>query len=183
MTTAALEHFRHFRVCPRCGTARSSGAAQVPFRCERCGFVLFFNAAAAVAVFVTREDGQVLFIRRAKDPAKGRLGLPGGFADFGESAEDAVRREAHEEVGLELRELAYLNSFPNVYAFEGVTYHTLDIYFTATADAGAEPRALDAVEDTCWIDPHAVDLDEIAFPSMRAAVVALRRQRHDAGRA
>ena len=174
MTSLPAEHFRHFRACPRCGASQSTANDRVPFTCEHCGFVLFFNAAAAVAVFVGRDDGRVLFIRRAKDPGKGRLGLPGGFADFGESAEDATRREAREEVGLELDTLTYLASYPNVYAYEGVSYHTLDIFFCATVAGTPRPRALDAVESVCWLDPGAVDLAEIAFSSMRSAVMALR---------
>jgi len=146
----------------------------VPFTCGGCGFVLFFNAAAAVAVFIRRDDRRVLFIRRAKDPGRGMLGLPGGFADFGESAEDATRREAREEVGLELEALTYLASYPNAYAYAGVTYHTLDIFFCASVTGTARPRPLDAVESVCWLDPALVDLAEIAFSSMRSAITALR---------
>jgi ADP-ribose pyrophosphatase YjhB (NUDIX family) len=175
MTAGSLEHFRHFRTCPRCGATADEPNRVVPFRCAQCGFVLFFNAAAAVAAFVTRADGHVLFIRRARDPGRGKLGLPGGFVDFGETAEEATRRETREEVGLELGPLRYLASFPNVYSYAGVIYHTLDVFFVAVADAGQVPRALDAVESVCWLDPMTVDLGEIAFPSMQSAVEALRR--------
>jgi ADP-ribose pyrophosphatase YjhB (NUDIX family) len=176
MRTAALEHFRHFRTCPRCGATTDRPNDVVPFRCGQCGFVLFFNAAAAVAVFVTRADGHVLFIRRAKNPGRGKLGLPGGFADFGETAEDATRREVREEVGLELGPLDYLASFPNLYVYAGVTYHTLDFFFVAQPAGEQEPRALDAVDSVCWLDPRHVDLDEIAFVSMQSAVIELRRR-------
>lgn len=175
MTGGALEHFRHFHTCPRCGATADEPNRVVPFRCAHCGFVLFFNAAAAVAVFVRREDGHVLFVRRAKDPGRGQLGLPGGFADFGETAEEATRRETREEVGLELGDLTYLASFPNVYVYSGVTYHTLDIFFVAATKGTEAPRALDAVDSVCWIDPMTVDLEEIAFPSMRSAVLELRQ--------
>ena len=85
-----------------------------------------------------------------------------------------TRRETREEVGLELGPLTYLASFPNVYAYAGVTYHTLDIFFCATVAGTPHPRALDAVESVCWLDPGTVDLEEIAFSSMRSAVIALR---------
>jgi ADP-ribose pyrophosphatase YjhB (NUDIX family)/ribosomal protein S27AE len=176
MTPAAPEHFRHFRTCPRCGATTGRPNDVVPFRCGECGFVLFFNAAAATAAFVTREDGRVLFIRRARNPGKGRLGLPGGFADFGETAEEATRREVREEVGIEIGPLDYLASFPNRYVYAGVTYHTLDIFLLARPVDDTEPQALDAVESVCWLDPHTVDLDEIAFPSMQSAIVELRRR-------
>lgn len=176
VTRGALEHFRHFRACPRCGATTDRPNEAVPFRCGPCGFVLYFNAAAAVAAFVRREDGQVLFIRRAKDPGRGKLGLPGGFVDFGETAEEATRREVREEVGLALGRLSYLASFPNRYVYAGVTYHTLDMFFQAERADGQEPRALDAVQSLCWLDPGVVDLEEIAFPSMQSAVIELRRR-------
>jgi ADP-ribose pyrophosphatase YjhB (NUDIX family) len=142
----------------------------VPFRCAACGFVLFFNAAAAAAAFVQRADGHVLFIRRAREPAAGKLGLPGGFVDFGETAEEAVRREAREEVGLELDALRYLTSVPNHYDYAGVTYHTLDLYFVTRPSGPGEPRPLDAVQSVCWLDPRGVGADELAFDSLRVAL-------------
>lgn len=172
---APPEHFRHIDHCPRCGAA-SRAPASVPFRCAACGFVLFFNAAAAVACFVLRGDGAVLFTRREKDPGVGLLGLPGGFVDFGETAEEAMRREAREEIGVELGALSYLASFPNRYAYAGVTYHTLDLFFVAALPDGASPHALDAVEALEWRDPREVALDAIAFESMRSAVRVLRER-------
>jgi ADP-ribose pyrophosphatase YjhB (NUDIX family) len=132
--------------------------------------VYFFNAASAVAALVVDEHGRVLFIRREREPAKGLLGMPGGFVDPGESAEDAVRREVQEEVGLELGELAYLTSFANWYPYSGVTYSTLDLFFVGSTAHPSQARALDAVEAIEWRDPKGVDEQEIAFESMRVAV-------------
>lgn len=170
--TLPPEHFRQIDHCPRCAAPAAAPHA-VPFRCAACGFVLFFNAAAAVAVFIQRGDDTVLFTRRAKDPGAGCLGLPGGFVDFGETAEQALRREVHEEIGVALGPLRYLASFPNQYAYAGVTYHTLDVFFVADLPEDAAPRALDAIESLCWLDPATVAREEIAFPSMRAAMRVL----------
>jgi ADP-ribose pyrophosphatase YjhB (NUDIX family) len=172
-----LEPFRQFNSCPRCGAPGPGADSLNPFRCARCGFVLYFNAASAVAAFIVRDDGHVLYTRRARDPGKGLLGMPGGFVDFGETAEGALRREVLEEVGLELTTLEYLASFPNQYLYADVTYNTLDLFFVATAADVGRVQALDAVASVAWLDPRSVDAGEIAFESMRRARTVLLERR------
>ena len=141
-----------------------------PFVCAGCGFNYFFNAAIATATFIRREDGRVIFVRRAKEPAKGKLAPPGGFVDIGERAEEALRREIREEVGLEVNAPEFLCSFPNSYPYLGVTYPVLDFFFAANAIDSAVARPLDEAESICWLDPvREVQLDDLAFPSVRAA--------------
>ena len=73
-----------FRFCPRCGAARpDENHAQSPFRCGACQLVFFFNPTVAAGGLVFDTDGRALLIRRAKDPSVGKLGVPGGFIDFG----------------------------------------------------------------------------------------------------
>jgi 8-oxo-dGTP diphosphatase len=57
----------------------------------------FPQAGASVAVF--RGD-EVLLVRRAKAPFLGCWSLPGGGMQWGETAQDAARRELREETGL-----------------------------------------------------------------------------------
>jgi len=171
---APVEHFAH---CPRCGRAAAPTGPAAPFRCSACGFTLFFNAASAVAALVERADGRVLFIRRAKDPGRGQLGLPGGFVDPGETAEEALRREVREEVGIRLDRVAYLSSHANAYFYAEVTYTTLDLFYVARTPDPDRAHPLDAVEGVEWLDPARVAPEAIAFESMRRAIaeyVALR---------
>jgi ADP-ribose pyrophosphatase YjhB (NUDIX family) len=174
---AAMEAVRLFRHCPRCATGQptSIDVRDVgPFRCAACGFVLYFSPCGAVATIVVRPDGQALFVRRAQDPAAGKLGMPGGFVDPGESAEAALRREVREEIGLDVDHPEYLCSHPNRYHYRGVTYATIDLFFVVRIAAVARPEALDGVEDVVWRDPLSMPLEELAFDSMRAALVHYR---------
>lgn len=167
-----------FRFCPRCGVARepaSQGAR--PLRCEACGFLFFFNPAVAVAALVVRGDGKALFIRRATEPARGRLALVGGFVDVGESAEQALRREVREEVQLELDQVRWLSSHPNDYSYQGTIYPVVDLFFLARTPDHDRAAALERVASFEWIDPNDVDLDDLAFPSMRDAVTRARHTR------
>ena len=68
---------------------------------------------AAVCVVVTddgRGEAALVLTRRAEHLSThaGQFALPGGRVDSGESALDAARREALEEIGLELAEDAFL---------------------------------------------------------------------------
>jgi len=48
-------------------------------------------------------DGGVVLIRRENPPYQGFYALPGGFVEVGETVEEAAKREAKEETGLEIR--------------------------------------------------------------------------------
>lgn len=170
----------HFRFCPTCGTAFPDNSPRQPLNCPACGLVYYFNTTCATAAIVVRPDGKALFIRRAKDPAKGKLAMPGGFIDEGETAEEGVRREFTEEVGFAPEGIDFLCSHPNSYHYKNVTYPVLDFFFTARAPADQQAEALDAVESIHWLDPLTVDLEEIAFPSMRFALDLYRRRRDPA---
>jgi ADP-ribose pyrophosphatase YjhB (NUDIX family) len=53
--------------------------------------------AVSAAIF---RGGEVLLVRRARQPAKGLYTAPGGRVEHGESLTDAVMREVREETGL-----------------------------------------------------------------------------------
>lgn len=137
--------------------------------CPSCGLHFYLNSAAAVAGYVIDDQGRLLLGRRARDPGKGMLGPPGGFLDFGETAEEAVRREIREETGLEVRIVAYLGSFPNRYFYRDILYPTLDLFFLCRVGSFATAAALDEVDSLLVLPWREVNRAEIAFESMRLA--------------
>jgi len=48
-------------------------------------------------------EGELLLVKRAKEPFAGSWALPGGFMEWGENAEQAVAREVHEETSVRVR--------------------------------------------------------------------------------
>ncbi|MGD8229802.1 MAG: NUDIX hydrolase [Desulfobacteraceae bacterium] len=55
----------------------------------------------AVGGIIFHED-TVLLVKRGREPALGQWSLPGGAVELGESLEEALKREIHEEVSIEI---------------------------------------------------------------------------------
>lgn len=166
----------HFRHCPGCGRPLPPPADPRLLQCTACGFLYHFNPAIGLGAILVAPEGRVLLVRRLRDPGRGKFGLPGGFADAGETAEAALRREVREEVGIEVAEFAYLCSGVNWYPYRGITYAVLDFFFTARVADTAGAKPLDEVESCAWFAPADLPLDEIAFPTVRAALEEYRRR-------
>jgi ADP-ribose pyrophosphatase YjhB (NUDIX family) len=137
--------------------------------CAACGLHLYQNACSAAGLILVDAADQALLIRRAHDPGRGKLGLPGGFIDNDETLEDGLRREVREEVGLEVDAMEFLVSHPNQYAYGGVLYPTIDLFFVAHVRDFAAARPLDAVAELVVRPVAAVDAAEFAFVSMQVA--------------
>ncbi len=149
--------------CPRCGSTLRTGpvdSGEERLHCPSCGLVLYDNPAPTATAIVTREDGAILFTRRAIEPAIGMLDLPGGFIEVNEDAEQAAKRELREETGLEITVTGYVGAIPDRY---GDGAHTLNLYFTAVVSGGQAQAASD-VSELVWLKPDAVPArSQIAF--------------------
>lgn len=165
-----MRAIEHFRFCPRCGKASIRAVSEKSVHCWLCDFTLFTNPASAVGAIITDDQGRVLFLKRAKDPRKGKIGAPGGFVDAGESIEEALVREVKEETNLEVVKTTYLCSFPNEYLYHGVRYSTTDVYYTCEVRTLKTLAAMDEVESVQFLSREQVVEEEVAFPSLWRAL-------------
>jgi len=98
--------------------------------------VLVWGPFVTVDALIETAGGVVLIERR--NPPLG-FALPGGFVDYGESLEDAVRREAREETGLELQDLRQFHTYSD--PRRDARFHTITTVFCARAEG--QPKAGD----------------------------------------
>ena len=85
-----------FLYCPECGSPHFEVNNEKSKKCTDCGFVYYFNPSSATVALILNEKKELLVCRRAKEPAKGTLDLPGGFIDMNETGEEGVGREVWE---------------------------------------------------------------------------------------
>lgn len=171
-----LDIFRHCPVCGKEGFAINNVKSK---RCEGCGFVLYFNAISATVAVIMNEKDEILVARRAKEPAKGTLDLPGGFADSMETAEEAVAREVLEESGLRVTETKYLFSLPNKYLYSGFEEHTLDMFFLCRVESGDCPIANDDVEELAWMSLDDIRPELFGLQSIRRGIELLKEKKNE----
>ncbi|HXI02331.1 MAG TPA: NUDIX domain-containing protein [Candidatus Saccharimonadales bacterium] len=102
-----------------------------------------------VALCVLRRDGRML-VMEGKDPLSREPFLRplGGTVEFGERAEEAVRREILEELGEEIGSPRRLGVLENIFHYGGRTNHEIVFVFEAEfRDPGVYEREhLEAVE-------------------------------------
>lgn len=159
-----------FDFCPICGSKHFEINNEKSRRCDNCGFVYYMNPSAATAAFIINPKGELLVERRGKEPAKGTLDLPGGFVDMDETAEEGLRREIMEETGIEVCELEYLFSLPNIYRYSGIDIHTLDMFYLVRVDADVETQANDDAAECLWLPIGDIHTEQFGLRSIRAAL-------------
>lgn len=160
-----------FVFCPVCGSKHFEINNFKSKKCQNCGFTYYANPCAATAAFILNDHQELLVVRRAKEPAKGTLDLPGGFVDMYETAEEGMCREIKEETGLEVQELQYLFSSPNVYLYSGMGVHTIDMDYLVRVKDNMEVHADDDAAKCLWIPLSEVNPNDFGLTSIRNAVI------------
>ncbi|MDQ3909045.1 MAG: NUDIX hydrolase [Thermoproteota archaeon] len=119
----------------------------------------YANPTPTIDVILQR-DSKVLMIRRRKDPFKDRLALPGGFVNEGETAEDAMRREAIEETSLEVEPVDILGVYSD--PKRDPRKHILSVVFIGIIVGGSEKAGDDAASIE-WVEISDIQQQQIAF--------------------
>ena len=139
------EWVRTHRYCGVCATPMIESDAELCFRCPSCRFVAYPRISPAMMVLIKRGDS--ILLAQHATYATARYTALAGFVEAGESIEQAIHREVHEEVGLKVGDLRYFGSqswpFP----------HSLMIAFTAEYESGDVRIQEDEIADARWFGP------------------------------
>ncbi|GAB5414374.1 MAG: NAD(+) diphosphatase [Congregibacter sp.] len=101
---------RDHQFCGRCGDRMSVNEKERAMSCAVCDTLLYPRISPCVIVLVTRGE-ELLLARNARFP-RPMYSTLAGFIEAGESAEDTLRREVREEVGVEVGAISYYASQP-----------------------------------------------------------------------
>lgn len=162
-----------FRFCPLCGSDRFVENNFKSKRCEACGFVYYFNPSSSTVAVIVNEKNELLAVRRAKEPAKGTLDLPGGFCDCYETSEEGVVREVKEETGLNVDGVRFLFSIPNIYPYGGLDIHTIDQFFLCRVTETTGATAMDDAGEILWLPWEEVRPEDFGLKSISQGVARL----------
>jgi len=174
-----------FQYCPECALKNIVFDGRKA-HCPDCGFVYFHNVATATGCVIYNGE-RVLMLVRGREPALGKLDLPGGFVDPGEGVFEGLCRELKEELGWEppikpenspaSEVFTLFASFANVYPYKGITYNTCDLFFYVLApDLSESDLCLEKDEITSarFVRLSEINPDDLAFDSTRKAIKAFK---------
>lgn len=108
------------------------------------------NPVPAVAGIILR-DKEILLIRRGREPGAGLWSIPGGCVEFGESLEEALKREVKEETGLKIEVDDFAGLVDLMIREDGeIRFHYIILDYFASVVSG-DMRAASDVTDCRWV--------------------------------
>jgi ADP-ribose pyrophosphatase YjhB (NUDIX family) len=163
-----MEPKQFFKFCPKCGGELKPEVGNY-LTCQKCGFKLFLNVSVAVGLIIENDNNEVLIAKRNYDPGKGQWDLVGGFAEGGEEPQEVAKREAKEELGVEIEILRLLPPHPDTYLYQGLVIPLMNIFYVSKITSG-EIKADDDVADFKWVSKSELPNHPLWCPSLKEAV-------------
>jgi NAD+ diphosphatase len=146
--------------CGRCGARTAAVRAGHARQCGGCGHESFPRLDPAIIVLA--HDGQRALLGRQATWPPNRYSTLAGFVEPGESLEDAVRREVHEEAGIRVSDVSYHSSQP--WPFPS----SLMLGFIARAEHATPTLHDSELEDARWVSREQIRAGAVLLPPAHA---------------
>jgi NAD+ diphosphatase len=141
---ALIDWHNSHRFCGKCGGSTKTYRAGWGRKCTGCE-AEHFPRTDPVVIMLAEFEGKALVGRQSRFPP-GNYSALAGFLEPGESIEEAVRREIHEEAGVRCGAVQYVTSQP--WPFGG---SQLMIACIAQAEDDALTLDTTEIEDAMWV--------------------------------
>lgn len=118
-----------------------------------------------VGALIYDREGRILLVKRKFDPNKGRWAFPGGMLEVGETLAEAARREAREELSVEVKLGGVFQVVDEIIkdAKGRVRYHFVTVDFLATLPrSGAKIELNEESEGFEWCRPEEVEAMDVS---------------------
>ena len=96
--------------CGKCGGLLTHDTKERALKCGKCENLVYPKIMPAIIVGII--DGDKLLVTKYSNRIQAKYALVAGFMEIGESAEEAVKREVFEEVGVRVKNIRYYKSQP-----------------------------------------------------------------------
>jgi len=167
-----MNALQSFKYCPQCKHELNANDNYVT--CDACGFQFYDNPRPGTAVLLQNENEEYLLIQRADEPHKGMLDLPGGFVKANETLLHGAQRELKEETGIEIRDLSYCGSYPDIDLYKGTTYSVIGVIFTGKISSDQALKLSEESTAYAFFKLADIPLHNVAYPSIRHLFQDLR---------
>lgn len=114
---------------------------------------------------VVKNNGKILTVRQQRGPYAGKLDFPGGGIEFGESAEQAMRREFAEEVAMEFDSMRLIDNLtatvdiPSAPFNEPYLFYQIGMIYQVNGCRSINEPNLQELQHN-WVDPQTFSKDQ-----------------------
>lgn len=171
-----MDPFDVLKFCPKCGKSEFELKNPHMQKCQNCGYEMYKNPTIGAAAIVLDDKNRLMLMRRAKDPAKGTLDVPGGFCEIHEKIEEALIREVKEETNIDVEVEHFLFDIPNDYIYHGLDMFPLDFFFKCRIKDMSNV-IVDKSENSelLFLALEDINIEDVGLASIRRALTKLKQ--------